>query len=252
VRGGDGHGYELGQALARAGIDASLMIEAPVATFTYTKLLNSGSGEEDRGRIDYVNPDPLPAGAARAVVEQLLAHAAGFDVILVSDQAETRHEGVVTSEVREALARLGHPLVWVDSRMRAELFRGVLVKPNEREAQEACTRLGVSGYRALREVIGYPRLFVTHGDRGVLVLDGESETWVSTRAVQKPVDICGAGDSFSAGAALALAAGATPVEAARFGNLVTSITIMKKGTGTASPAEVMQAAARIAEQGPHP
>jgi sugar/nucleoside kinase (ribokinase family) len=55
------------------------------------------------------------------------------------------------------------------------------------------------------------------------------------------VDICGAGDSFSAGSALALAAGAPPAEAVRFGNLVTSVTIMKKGTGTASPEEVLAA-----------
>jgi sugar/nucleoside kinase (ribokinase family) len=55
------------------------------------------------------------------------------------------------------------------------------------------------------------------------------------------VDICGAGDSFSAGASLALRATRSPEEAARFGNLVASITIMKKGTGTASPQEVLSA-----------
>jgi sugar/nucleoside kinase (ribokinase family) len=55
------------------------------------------------------------------------------------------------------------------------------------------------------------------------------------------VDICGAGDSFSAGAALALKVTGDPVAAVRFGNLVASITIMKKGTGTASPEEVLAA-----------
>jgi bifunctional ADP-heptose synthase (sugar kinase/adenylyltransferase) len=42
---------------------------------------------------------------------------------------------------------------------------------------------------------------------------------------------------------MALAAGGSPIEAARFANLVASVTIMKKGTGTASPAEVLAAAA---------
>jgi sugar/nucleoside kinase (ribokinase family) len=55
----------------------------------------------------------------------------------------------------------------------------------------------------------------------------------------RAVDICGAGDSFSAGAACALAATGSPVEAASFGNLVASITVTKKGTGTASPAELL-------------
>jgi sugar/nucleoside kinase (ribokinase family) len=67
---------------------------------------------------------------------------------------------------------------------------------------------------------------------------------VRTRPVANPVDICGAGDSFSAGAALALAVTRDAEEAARFGNLVASITIMKRGTGTASPAELLEAAAR--------
>jgi sugar/nucleoside kinase (ribokinase family) len=40
---------------------------------------------------------------------------------------------------------------------------------------------------------------------------------------------------------MALAVTRSPVEAARFGNLVAAITIMKKGTGTASPAEVLEA-----------
>ncbi|MGQ9918839.1 MAG: PfkB family carbohydrate kinase, partial [Bryobacteraceae bacterium] len=53
----------------------------------------------------------------------------------------------------------------------------------------------------------------------------------------------GAGDSVAAGAALAVRAGASPEEAARFGHLVASVTIMKPGTGTASPAEVLAAAA---------
>ena len=60
-----------------------------------------------------------------------------------------------------------------------------------------------------------------------------------TTKVSKPVDICGAGDSFSAGAAMAMAAGATAEEAIAFGHRVASITVMKKGTGTASPAEVL-------------
>jgi len=38
-----------------------------------------------------------------------------------------------------------------------------------------------------------------------------------------------------------LAVSRSPVEAAHFGNLVASITIMKKGTGTASTAEVLEA-----------
>jgi rfaE bifunctional protein kinase chain/domain len=241
VMGDDGFGYELRQALARGGIDSTLMVTGPVATFTYTKLLNRETGEEDLGRIDFVNPAAVPPEVERAVLERLRSAARDFDVIIVSDQSEIETEGVVTAAVREELARPGGPLVFVDSRMRIEKFRRVIVKPNEREAREACARAGVASFRGLREVVGHPLMMVTHGPQGVLILDGSAETWVRTRPVERPVDICGAGDSFSAGAALALAAGATPAEAARLANLVTSVTIMKKGTGTASPEEVLRA-----------
>ena len=70
-----------------------------------------------------------------------------------------------------------------------------------------------------------------------------SEQWVAAKAVANPVDICGAGDSFSAGAAMALVVTGDPIQAAQFGNLVAGITIMKKGTGTASPQEVLAATA---------
>ena len=69
-----------------------------------------------------------------------------------------------------------------------------------------------------------------------------AKRWVAAQAVANPVDICGAGDSFSAGAAMALVVTGDPIQAAQFGNLVAGITIMKKGTGTASPQEVLAAA----------
>jgi sugar/nucleoside kinase (ribokinase family) len=84
---------------------------------------------------------------------------------------------------------------------------------------------------------------VTHGAQGALVVEDDKETWAKARPVEKPVDICGAGDSFAAGAALTMAVTGDPVAAASFGNLVASITVMKKGTGTASPEEVVEAAA---------
>jgi sugar/nucleoside kinase (ribokinase family) len=222
------------------------MVRAPIPTFTYTKLLNARTGEEDLGRIDYVNPRDLSVEAEEEVLARLTASAADFDAILISDQAETERGGVVTARVRQAASRIAQDrLVWVDSRLRAELFRGVLVKPNEREALEACARLGVKTFRELRDTIAHARMLVTHGARGVLVLDGDRESWVKTRPVENPVDICGAGDSFSAGAVLALACGASLEEAARFGNAVAAVTIMKKGTGTASPPEVLRAEEEI-------
>jgi len=252
VIGDDGNGYELRKALAARGIHHEHCMTHPgICTFTYTKLLNRTNGEEDLPRVDYINTMPLPRDAEAKLVERLKEVVSGFDVVLVSDQAETSAGGVVTPGVRDALAGLAKhfddKVFWVDSRLRPEHFRNVIIKPNEDECNAACARIGAEGdFDALRRHTGAPVLLVTHGSRGVRVMREGREDWVPTLAVAQPVDICGAGDSFSAGAALAMAITGDPVAAGMFGNLVASITIMKKGTGTASPDELRKAAARHA------
>jgi bifunctional ADP-heptose synthase (sugar kinase/adenylyltransferase) len=241
LAGDDGFGYELRRALEARGIASNLLLKAPqIPTFTYTKLINRHTGAEDVPRLDFVYTEALPETLDRALVLSLEQAAPDFDVILVSDQAETSAGGVVTAAMREALTRISNSLIWVDSRLRAEHFRNVIVKPNRQEAEAASMRaLGCVDYAELRRRMNAPALVITHGAEGALVVTEAGSTLVPTRGVGQPVDICGAGDSFSAGAALALKVTGDPVEAARFGNLIASITIMKKGTGTASPEEVM-------------
>ena len=119
----------------------------------------------------------------------------------------------------------------------------MILKPNEQEADMACIGLfGAVDYQRLRAHTESKVLFVTKGAQGALVVDDHSETLVPGHAVEKPSDISGAGDSFSAGAALALAITGSPLEAAKFGNLVASIAITRRGPGTTSPAEVLSAA----------
>jgi sugar/nucleoside kinase (ribokinase family) len=206
-----------------------------VQTFTYTKVINGETGEEDRPRLDFIMNRPLGADVERALLAQLDGE---WDAIIVSDQAETAAGGVVTPAVREAIRG---KLVWVDSRARAEHFRGVILKPNEQEATEACRRaFGEVDFARLREWTASPLLLVTHGGRGARLYTAEGDTWVATRPVEMPVDICGAGDSFTAGAVCALAVTGHQVRAAQFGNQVAAITIMKPGTGTASPEELLR------------
>jgi rfaE bifunctional protein kinase chain/domain len=242
--GDDGFGYELRRALAVRGISPGLLADAPgVPTFTYTKLINGATGEEDLPRVDFIYTQPAPESVERAIVARLAR--AEYDVVLVSDQAETAHGGVVTAPVRDAIERLAlgrrEAVIWVDSRLRAELFRYVVVKPNQQEAEAASVRLlGRVDYAEWRRRAELRALVVTHGGDGALVVDEQSERWSAARRVERPVDICGAGDSFSAAAAMALKITGDPVQAAAFGNKVASITIMKKGTGTATPAEVLR------------
>jgi rfaE bifunctional protein kinase chain/domain len=247
VIGDDGFAWELTQSLNSRGISTDLLVRSrEIPTFTYTKLVNAATGVEDQPRVDHIYVQAFPSAIEKEILGHLEAFADSFDVLFVSDQSETKRGGVVTAAVREKLTGIAEAnprkVIWVDSRIRIERFRKMILKPNEQEADVASIALfGKVDYQRLRAHCESKLLFVTKAALGALVIDDNTETLVSTRAVEKPVDICGAGDSFSAGAAVALAIAGSATEAARFGNLVASITIMKKGTGTASPAEVLAA-----------
>lgn len=246
VIGDDGYGFELRKALAARGIRHHLLVEAPGrSTFTYTKLLNNSTSVEDQPRVDFV---PLPSGEAnRQALAAFMAAVDEHDIILIADQAETETGGVIGEAFRVALSELApvYPdkLFLADSRRRAHLFRHICLKPNRREGEAACQTLyGRFDGARLREDTAAPILFVTDGPNPIRVYHQGGEAFVPVMAVDDPVDICGAGDSFAAGAALALFLTGDPVRAAEFGSRVARITIGKPGTGTAAPAEVLDAA----------
>ncbi len=241
--GDDGFGYELKQALSRRRVAFDLLFTHPgYPTFTYTKLLNERTGVEDLARLDFVSTAAIPVTVETRILELLREWAGRFDVIFIGDQAETAVGGLITPATRRAIEQLApKQFFFVDSRAHLEGFRGVLLKPNQQEAESVCHRLfgDKRAFGRLRELTQAPMLLVTHGGDGVMVVRADGEQWVPTAKVKNPVDICGAGDSFSAGAAMAMAAGASAEEAIAFGHRVASITVMKKGTGTATPEEVL-------------
>lgn len=247
--GQDGFGFELERALADRKIEYNLLVASrSIQTFTYTKLINRVTGVEDVPRCDFINTHPLPADVENQLIANFNAHFQQFDVILLSDQAETEEGGVITAWFRDLIAdvaeRYPEKVIVADSRTRIELFRNVVAKPNQQEAMGASERLfGEVDFQRLRDFIGRHPLLVTQGDRGVLLVDERGEHLVPCERIPHPVDTCGAGDSFAAGLALALRATGDFPTAIRFGNLVSSITIMKKGTGTAAPDEVLAKAA---------
>jgi rfaE bifunctional protein kinase chain/domain len=245
--GDDGHAAELREALLGRGIVTELIVDEGRLTFCYTKLLNRSTGIEDLSRVDFVSERALPPEIERQVLERFQELAPRFDVVIVSDQMEQGAGGTVTAGLREVLAgfALAYPekVVWGDSRVRAEDFRHVLMKLNEDEANQASSRIGRRGdYDGLRLHIGHEYMIVTSGAAGALVVTAAGEIAVPGRKVDNPLDLCGAGDSFNAGAAMAFRICGDLVQATRFGNLVASITITKQGTGTASASELLAVA----------
>jgi rfaE bifunctional protein kinase chain/domain len=258
VIGDDGEGYELRRELDRRKIDQRFLLVSPERfTPTYTKPMLHPPGVADKNvcptelnRLDIKNRTPLPAELDRQVLESLPRLFAEVDALLVLDQVSEPECGVITSSVRERLAELGsaHPLKFIlaDSRERIGRFRNVSLKPNRRECQAAIPEYSklADCVRELARKAGRA-VFCTRGDKGILLADptdpGVSMIDAPATPVTGPIDSVGAGDATSAGIACAVAAGASLVDAAAFGNLIASITIQQIGaTGTATPAQVRQ------------
>lgn len=253
--GDDGEGYELRRALGALGCDvAGLVSVADRFTPTYLKPRDRHSpdlsGEHDR--YDTKNRAATPLRTQEAVLAHLARLLPDLDAVIVVDQVDEPECGIVTRRVREELAvlagRFPDKLFWADSRRRVGLFRQVIVKVNVGEAlrevggppaAEATDALALHALSELGRRTGKP-VFLTAGSRGTWVGDGRSAELVPAVRVAEPTDPTGAGDSATAGAVLALCAGATLREAAVVANLVASITIQQLATtGTASPDQLV-------------
>jgi bifunctional ADP-heptose synthase (sugar kinase/adenylyltransferase) len=254
VIGDDGEGYELRQALIALRVVAPdhLLGRADRRTPTYSKpmLAEAGSPPRELNRLDIKNRSPLPAAAVERVLSALGEVWPRVDALLVLDQVSEPDCGVVTSRVRHRLGELGDAnpdkLILADSRERIGLFRAVWTKPNLSECRRAVSASDDDPECVMRlaELVGRP-VFCTCGAGGILIAEPRRAKMQRMIAlayhVDGPIDVVGAGDSTSAGIACALAAGATLLEAAAFGNLVASITIQQVGTtGTATPEQVRQ------------
>ncbi len=253
--GDDGEGYELLQGLRATGVNTEhLLVSREIFTPTYTKPmeLQPDGTEREIERMDIKNRRPLPRKIEEHVISALRQLASEAHAVVVSDQVQERNCGIITDGVREELARLGAELgnvvFFADSRERIGEFRNVIVKPNMTEAVRATKpeatgkpelELAARCARELSRRTGRP-VFMTAGERGIVVVEGERWELVRAIAVRGAIDIVGAGDSATAGIVCALCCGARLREAALLGNIVASITIQQIGTtGTASPAQVL-------------
>jgi rfaE bifunctional protein kinase chain/domain len=251
VIGDDGEGYELRQALhAQRVVNANGVFSwngRRTPTYTKPMLHQAGRAPRELSRLDIKNRSPLPNSAEDRVLYLLDQAWPHVDALLVLDQVSEPDCGVITARIRHHLAELGEAnpekLILADSRERIGHFRGVSVKPNQRECLAA-----VGGDAIEPAVVELARrtsrpVFCTIGEHGILLFDPcvAGVQRIAAFPVLGRIDVVGAGDSASAAIACAAATGAGLDAAAAFGNLVASITIQQLGTtGTASPEQVRQ------------
>lgn len=253
VSGDDPFGWQMRRIMGEASIlDSQLLVqEDEWDTHVFTKVL---IGEKEQPRLDFGNFNCLQSEIAGRLVSDLERWLPELDILIVNQQV---FRGIHSDNFRKQLISLlkKHPQVLsiVDSRSYSAEFSACLRKINDREAAALCgkewsieqeipleeaRKYGVSLFRRWKKP-----LFLTRGDRGCLVCKADGCHQIPGLLLVSRTDTVGAGDSFLAGAAAALAAGFRPREAAEFATLVAGVTVQKLFiTGTASPEEILSLA----------
>ncbi|MFN8482658.1 MAG: PfkB family carbohydrate kinase [Anaerolineae bacterium] len=244
--GADAAAAELRERLTLSGIGDGLVADDSRCTTVKTRVLAEGMlvFPQQVARLDRLSRAPAQGDVETALVRGVERLIPTVDAVLVSDYKT----GVVTEPVVEACRVSAHAhgkLLAVDSQGDLPKFRGFdLVRAGARDAAASLGRSldGEANYeaatRGLVAELGARVVTIGRAEEGLSV--GWQDGYVHLPAINKTevYDVTGAGDTQAATLALALAAGATPLQAAMLGNYAAGLVIRKLGNAVPTPDEL--------------
>jgi D-beta-D-heptose 7-phosphate kinase/D-beta-D-heptose 1-phosphate adenosyltransferase len=252
VIGHDDAADKLQKLLGEQEIGCRGLVKNPARhTSTKTRIV---AHQQQVVRIDRETRSPLDAKTTQKLLAGFKAELPGADAVIVGDYGK----GVVTQPLLNEIKLLCRERgVWLslDPKPVHHLnLNGLsLITPNRKEAFELAdlpdeTRnedpfadknlMQVAG-RLLSE-LRPAVLLITLGEWGMLLCQRDQKPFHIPTVAQEVFDVSGAGDTVIATFTLAIAAGASPVEAAILSNHAAGIVVGKVGTATASPEELLQ------------
>jgi D-beta-D-heptose 7-phosphate kinase/D-beta-D-heptose 1-phosphate adenosyltransferase len=205
-------------------------------------------------RMDRETRAELDDIAAQRLMEIVAHKLPSSDAVIVGDYGK----GVVTQSMLDLVKRLCRARgIWVSLDPKPvhnlELSNLSLITPNRKEAFELAgvndgsTRianpLNDAGLlhvaeKLLRE-LQPALLLITLGDQGLLLCQRGQKPFHIPTLAREVFDVSGAGDTVIATFTLAIAAGASPMEAAIFSNHAAGAVVGKVGTATVAPEELL-------------
>jgi len=251
VTGHDPFGRKLVSVMSKTGINASgiLTQENDWSTHVYIKPCVA---DQELSRIDFGNFNRLTEDTADRLIYILDREAGEADVVIINQQVVSGiHTDYLKNKIVEVIRRHPETIFIADSRDFSDFYTGAYRKMNDHEAASLC-RINRDPDESVTDAetrdaawILYERygkpLFITCGSRGSLIADQNGISEIPPLMIPSRIDSVGAGDSYLAGAASALAAGYPMMLAAELGSLVAGVTVQKLfQTGTASPEEILQ------------
>jgi rfaE bifunctional protein kinase chain/domain len=201
-------------------------------------------------RVDYEPQSDLPDAVRKKLLQQLSAKLRKAHALAISDYGF----GVATPELVQQATRKrknGLPIA-LDARYRLHAYAKAGITagtPNEAEIEaQHHTTIGQDAdelARAGRTTLATMKLqslLVTRGRHGAALFEaGDQLTQIPVHGSDQAVDVTGAGDTVLAAYTLALACGASPLEAAHIANIAGGLVVMKRGTATVSREELLDA-----------
>lgn len=243
VTGRDESARELAAALESHGVDTGCMLQDENRITVAKRRISASSNI--LVRVDEGNTDPVGEASGNAMAGLLERRAGGADAVIVSDYGC----GVITDALINVLHRLlrnrNVPLI-VDARnpRRYRALQPALVKPNY---EECLGLLGIPPRRrpervaqisgradALLAATGARAVAATLDADGVIVFEPGQSPYRIPCIPRNENRTIGAGDCFTACAALALCSGATARTAAELAATAASIVLEKEGTAMCS------------------
>jgi len=255
LAGRDPEGRRLIASLHR-GVDRRHIVQsASYRTPVKTRILAGGvhAARQQVVRIDREAGWPIDERVSLALSRAIGRALDGCDGVLLSDYGSGLVTPALAAVVRKAAERRARrrPIpILVDSRYRPLEYRSLTAcTPNESEVEQLFGKPIKDDARALeragRMLLKKSRMgavLVTRGSRGMALFEpGQPTAHIPIFGSDEVTDVTGAGDTVIATFGLALAAGASHYEAARLANYAGGLVVMKRGTATVSPRELIDA-----------
>jgi rfaE bifunctional protein kinase chain/domain len=200
-------------------------------------------------RIDREPAHPLAADIRTGLTRAAAALLGSSTGLLVADYGYSTTNAEEVDSLRRRASRHALPIT-IDSRYDLPTYKSVTAAtPNEPELEAAfgqtigndLKRLHSLGRKFLRRQ-ELQALLVTRGRDGMVLFEPRRPPrHFAIFGSDQAVDVTGAGDTVIAAFTLALAAGASFLEAALIANCAGGIVVMKRGTATVSRGEITEA-----------
>jgi D-beta-D-heptose 7-phosphate kinase/D-beta-D-heptose 1-phosphate adenosyltransferase len=205
-------------------------------------------------RIDRETRDGLDAKLTGQLLAQLKSKLSRADAVIVGDYGK----GVVTQALLNEIKSLCRARgIWLslDPKPVHQLnLTGLsLITPNRKETFELANLADETRHEnplvdknlmlAVERLLNELRpavLLVTLGELGMLICQRGQKPFHIPTVAQEVFDVSGAGDTVIATFTLAIAAGASPIEAAILANHAAGIVVGKIGTATTTPEELLK------------